>query len=190
MWFRTVFGALSLRTPARRGRHAPCGRPRPAPFRPRLEALEDRWVPSTLTVTNILDTGVLGDGSLRGEIAAAQNGDVINFAPGLAGQTITLTGGELAITNSLDIQGLGANQLTVSGNSASRVFDITGSTTNVQIHDLTIANGVDSSGGAIYNAAVLTVSNCTLSNNSAIGYFGGYGGAIYNNGELTYPSRS
>src|SRR5262249_34341927 len=111
MWFRSLFDALSARsprTPARRGRHAPARRSWPAPFRPRLEGLEERWVPSTLTVTNALDTGVAGDGSLRGEIAAAQSGDVINFAPGLAGQTITLTNGELAITRSLDIEGPGA----------------------------------------------------------------------------------
>jgi hypothetical protein len=58
---------------------------------PRLEALEDRTVPSTLIVINVLDTGALGDGSLCGEIAAAQSGDTINFAPSLLGQTITLT---------------------------------------------------------------------------------------------------
>ena len=61
-----------------------------ADFRPSLEALEDRVVPSTLLVTNNADTGVSGDGSLRGEIAAAQNGDTIRFAHSLAGQTITL----------------------------------------------------------------------------------------------------
>ena len=34
------------------------GFPRKRPtFRPTLEALEDRWVPSTLTVTNNLDSG-------------------------------------------------------------------------------------------------------------------------------------
>jgi hypothetical protein len=41
---------------------------RRATFRPRLEALEGRDVPSTLTVTNTLDSGT---GSLRAEIAAA-----------------------------------------------------------------------------------------------------------------------
>ena len=78
MWFRTLFDALSARsprTPARRRCYAPVGNRRPAPFRPHLEALENRWVPSTLTVTKALDTGALGDGSLRGEIAAAQSGD-------------------------------------------------------------------------------------------------------------------
>src|SRR5262249_45703216 len=159
--------ARSSRAPARQRRPAPSARRRPGSFRPHLETLEDRWVPSTLTVTNNLDTGVVGDGSLRGEIAAAQSGDTINFAPGLAAQPLTLTGGELATTKSLDIQGLGADQLTVSGNSPSRVFDVTGSTTNVRIRDLTITHGFNENGGggAIYNAAVLTVSNCTLSGN-------------------------
>src|SRR6516225_7346848 len=95
----------------------------------RLEVLEDRTVPSTFTVTNNLDTGVASDGSLRGEIAAASSGDTINFDPSLAGQTITLTNGELAITQSLDIEGLGANQLAVSGNNASRIFDISSGAT-------------------------------------------------------------
>jgi hypothetical protein len=39
-----------------------------AGFRPRLEALEDRWLPSTLTVT---DTQDHGRGTLRAEITAA-----------------------------------------------------------------------------------------------------------------------
>ena len=59
MLFRTQFSDLSPRTPARRGL------PWPARFRPRLEALDDDSVPSTLMVTNNLDTGVEGDGSHR-----------------------------------------------------------------------------------------------------------------------------
>lgn len=51
---------------------------------PRLEILEDRGLPSTLVVTNALDTGAAGDGSLRGEIAAAAGGDRIVFAPSLS----------------------------------------------------------------------------------------------------------
>jgi hypothetical protein len=179
MWFRSLFDrvlARSARTPAWRGRHAPEHRPRPGSFRPHLEALENRWVPSTLTVTNALDTGALGDGSLRGEIAAAQSGDVINFAPGLAGQTITLTNGELAITRNLDIEGPGANQLTVSGNHASRVFDISAGVT-VTIAGMTMTDGLAngsspvlaSAGGGILNFGRLTLANDVLSNNRAVG---------------------
>jgi hypothetical protein len=145
-------------------------------FVPRLEALEDRLVPSTLTVTNNLDTGVSGDGSLRGEIAAANSGDTINFDPSLAGQTITLTGGELAISQSLDIEGLGADQLTISGNNASRIFDIsTGATVTIAGMTMTdgLANGsspvLASTGGAILNFGTLTLANDVLSNSQAIG---------------------
>src|SRR5215472_846437 len=100
-------------------------RPRPArrPFLPRLLALEDRTLPSTLTVLSSADSG---DGSLRAAIAAAQSGDQIVFDPGLRGQTITLTSGELAISKDLDIEGLGADQLTVSGHHASRIFNLSG----------------------------------------------------------------
>ena len=94
---------------------------RASTFRPTLEALEHRWVPSTLTVTNNLDSGA---GSLRADIATAKNGDTILFAPSLNGQTITLTSGELLIKRNLTIAGPGAGNLTVSGNHASRVFEL------------------------------------------------------------------
>jgi hypothetical protein len=154
---------------------------------PRLEALEDRTVPSTLTVTNNLDTGIAGDGSLRGEITAANSGDTIRFAPSLAGQTITLTKGELAITKSLDIEGLGANQLTVSGNNQSLVFDITASNASVTIAGLTISGGSNSNyfGGGISNVGTLTVNYCTLTGNVAPI---ADGGAIDNLGTLTVNS--
>src|SRR5206468_12451354 len=89
-------------------------------FRPTLEALEDRWVPSTLTVLNNLDSGA---GSLRAEITAAHNSDTIVFASGLNGQTITLTSGEVLISHNVTIAGPGAGPLTVtvSGKNNSRV---------------------------------------------------------------------
>jgi len=99
-------------------RHA-SPRQRPT-FRPRLEALEARWTPSTLTVLNNLDSGA---GSLRAEIAAARSNDTIVFAPSLDGQTITLTKGELLIKKNLTIAGPSDRGVTVSGNHASRVFE-------------------------------------------------------------------
>ena len=78
-----------------------------ASFRPQLEALESRWLLSTLTVLNTHDSGA---GSLRADIAAANSGDVIRFDRSLAGQTIRLTSGQLVVNKSLDIEGLGAGQ--------------------------------------------------------------------------------
>src|SRR6516164_3364718 len=106
-------------------------------FLPQIEILEQRTVLSTWTVTSPADGGV---DSLRAMIAAAQDGDQIVFDQTLQGQTITLTSGQLAITKSLDIEGLGADKLAVSGNHASRIFDIA-SGVSVVIDRLTIADG-------------------------------------------------
>src|SRR4051812_41733506 len=59
-----------FRTPSKRT-------PLIARIRPRLESLEERSLFSTLTVTSLADSGV---GSLRTQIAAAQNGDTIVFS--------------------------------------------------------------------------------------------------------------
>src|SRR5215472_7351937 len=80
----SLFSWLRSRTSLRSVGGRPQQRPAAPRFRPHLEALEDRWLPSTLAVTNNLDSG---PGSLRAEIAAARNGDTIVFAPSLDGQT-------------------------------------------------------------------------------------------------------
>jgi hypothetical protein len=151
-------------------------------FRPRVEVLEGRDVPSTLTVTDNLDSGA---GSLRAEIAAANPGDTIVFAlpPSPNGQTITLSSGELLLNKSLTIDGPGAGQLAISGGHTSRVFEVTGSGTNVTLSGLTITDGNGLGhpgifdGGAILNdnLATLTVIGCTVSNSVA-----DYGGGIAN----------
>jgi predicted outer membrane repeat protein len=143
-------------------------------FRPQLEALEDRWMPSILTVTNNLDDSSAG--SLRAEIAAAQNNDTIVFAPNLDGQTIGLTAGVLDINKSLTIQGPGAGQLTISANYTSQVLKVE-ATEQVSLSGLTISHGSTTGlGGGIDNYGNLIISACMLSNNVA----NGDGGGIYN----------
>src|SRR5262249_6950119 len=142
--------------------------------------------------------------SLRGEIAAANpaGGDTIVFDPSLAGQTITLTGGELVISQDLTINGPGAGLLAVSGKNASPGVHIFSAT--VDISGPTIADGLaDGPGGGIFNDGNLTLTDCVLSGNKALGQGGGgapipagtpggspgtvngLGGGVYNTGTLT-----
>src|SRR5262249_35005295 len=103
-------------------------------FVPRVTPLEDRTLPSTFTVLNLNDSG---PGSLRDGLASGD--DTIDFAPKLSG-TITLTSGELLVNNSVTINGPGAGKLSISGNDASRVFDIAAGF-DVTISSLTITHG-------------------------------------------------
>lgn len=196
-----LFSWLQKRTSAR----PRTGRAPIQGFRPRLEVLEGRDVPSTLTVTSFGDNG---RGSLRYEIAAAQSGDTIAFKKSLSGGTIYLTSGnELFIGKNLTIQGPGAGLLTITpfNWNTSRIFEV-GPGATVTLSGLTITHGggyaarpgtgsyaYDGDGGAILNHGTLTMSGCTLSNNSAIppadsatfGNPGSHGGAIFSTGVLT-----
>src|ERR1700704_4478419 len=95
MWFSSRLRNRN-RSGSGAGRHAGRSAGQRAACRPRLEALENRWLPSTLTVLNNLDSG---PGSLRAEIAAAQSGDQIVFAKSV--HEITLTSGQLVINKNL-----------------------------------------------------------------------------------------
>src|SRR5215510_14098323 len=88
---------------------------------------------ATITVMNTNDNGT---GSLRQAIIDANAGDTIDFA--VTG-TITLTTGELLINKDLIISGPDAASLTISGNKASRVFEVAAGKT-VSISGLTISN--------------------------------------------------
>jgi hypothetical protein len=142
--------------------------------------LEGRCLPST--VTNLNDAG---PGSLRDAIALTPAGGTVDFQAGLTG-TIVLTTGQLTIDNDLTIAGPGADVLTVSGNHASRVFNI-GTALTVAISGIAVANGeTNADGGGILNAGTLTVTNSTLSGNAAEDV----GGAISNAGTLTVTNST
>jgi hypothetical protein len=158
-----------------------------------VEPLEDRTVPSTFTVLNLADSGA---GSLRQAVLDANanpGSDLIRFAPAAQDGTIALTSGQLSITDELTIAGPGADRLAVSGNDASRVFNI-GSGVGVSIDGLTVTHGrAVGRGGGILNAGTLTLSNAIVSDNQSVGLPGAtlgavvdaFGGGIFNSGTLT-----
>ena len=84
------------------------------------------------------------------------------------GQTITLLGGPLSISQYVSIQGPGANQLTIDGNQNSSVFEIAA---NVSVsisrpRPLRAATR-RSDGGGIDDSGNLTVTNCEFFGNTA-----------------------
>jgi len=127
---------------------------------------------ATITVTNTNDSGA---GSFRQAIIAASPGDTINFAPSVT--TVTLTSGELVIDKNLTITGPGANRLTVQRSSGeSRIFHISSSTATVSISGITVSNGFAQDGpggGGILSVGVLTLTDCSISDNLAGGVFAG-----------------
>jgi hypothetical protein len=145
--------------------------PLAARSRPRLETLEGRCLPST--VTNLSDHD---PGSLRDAIATTPAGGTVDFQAGLIG-TISLTTGELAIAKNLTISGPGASVISVSGHHASRVFNISGTVT---ISGLTAADGTSFTGGGIYNGGNFTLANSIISDNTAA-----FGGGIENGFDST-----
>ena len=187
-WLRS---ARSLFVPA--GTKKAHGTMRAPLARLRVEPLEDRTVPSTFMVDNLADSGT---GSLRQAVLDANanpGADLISFAPAARDGTIALNGGQLSITDDLTIDGPGADRLAVSGNNASRVFQIN-SGVAVNIDGLTVTHGrAVGQGGGILNAGTLTVSHAILSDNQVFGLPGAsltavvdaFGGGIFNKGTLT-----
>jgi streptogramin lyase len=155
---------------------------------------------TSLTVFSLADT--YDNGTLRAAILAANaNGgsNTIDFDPSLTlPGTIVLALGQLPdIRNNLTITGPGETNLTIDAHGASRIFTIDAGFT-VNISGLTIANGhvVVDLGGGILNHGTLTLTNSTVSGNSANGTFnsnGVYfasGGGIFSDGTLTLTNST
>ena len=199
------------------------------PGSPAIDAGSDSLVPSNITTdqrgdprdVNGVDIGAFevqiylvystadsGGGSLRTALSNANQDEdsVIAFT---AGGVIALASPLPVISRNVQILGPGANNLTVSGNDANRVFDVAfGSTATIA--GVTIADGSSADGGGILNDGTLTVTNATLSGNSSTGYGGGIsnagtlavtnstlsgnsafgGGGIFNDGTLTVTNST
>lgn len=135
---------------------------------------------ASFTVTNTDDSGT---GSLRQaviEANAAAGADVILFAPGVTG-VITLTTGQIEITDDVTITGPGSASLAISGNDTSRIFyiyDDRATALVATISGLTFTNGNDTGsygGGAIVAWSADTTLHDVVITDSATA---GRGGAV------------
>jgi len=160
---------------------------------------------ATFTVDNPIDAvdanpgdgncaDVSGNCTLRAAIQEANQlagSDTIDLPTGT--YTLSLSGigedaaatGDLDISGNLTLNGASALNTFVDGADIDRIFDVdtNGVGISVTLTGLTLRNGkaISSSGGAIRNQATLTLSDCTLTSNTAdLG-----GGGINNQGTLT-----
>ena len=134
-----------------------------------------------IVVTNTSDSG---PGSLRNALAVANDGDTID-ATGVSG-TILLTSGELQVTHNVTINGPGAGNLAVNGNTTFRVFENFAS--NITISGFTITNGFaadNNGGGGILNHAGLTLTESSVSDSATPHGNNQQGGGIFNDAGAT-----
>ena len=139
-----------------------------------------------VTILEDEDDGDLSENdiSLREAILYSNDGDTVTFNDKLKDETILLTLGELAIDKSLTIQGFADSELTIDGNSQSRVFNIDNNFSllaNVNLNNLTITGGnTAGSGGGVFNQENLTINNSVITSNTA-----GSGGGISSSSSST-----
>src|SRR5262249_24081347 len=121
--------------------------------RPTVVALEDRTLLSTFPVTNNAVDDVNTTGTLRWAIAqanAATSPSSIEIELGSTLATITLTQGQLELSNTYYpttiYDGPGEGAVAVSGNNASRVFQVDANVI-ASISGLTITGGTAANGG-------------------------------------------
>lgn len=126
---------------------------------------------------------VVGTCTLRAAVkAAGETGEPVSLqAPG----PYVLTQGPLITDNTLvSITNASGGVVAIDGNHADRVFKTLGPGGDLALDGVTVQNGVasgsDGGGGGILSQSNLTLTNVTLSGNSAI-----QGGAIFTN-----PGRS
>jgi hypothetical protein len=142
------------------------------------------------TVTNSSDDPTAGSGSLRAVLAAATNGETIDFAPALDGAQITLTNGELPIEGlavTIDAGAL-ASGVSISGNHVSRILAISMGSV-VTLNHLTFLNGREEAGnaGAVQaQGGQLTMTRCVIKGSYAL-YNGG--GLYLGNGVVANLNR-
>jgi hypothetical protein len=137
-------------------------------------------------VTNNSNTGA---GSLRNVLAAATNGEVITFAPSLSGSTITLTSGELLISNlqvTIDASSL-PSRVSISGNNTSRIFNVAAGS-NVSLKKLELTNGStpDNGGGIKASFCTINLDQCIVRNC----FSNADGGGIWLNSASSNMNRS
>lgn len=149
--------------------------------------------PRTIVVRTVADSNPFRT-SLRMAIKLVADGGTITFAPSLKGKTITLSGKDLYVNKSLTITAASIGGITINTKGESRHFFVSGEETHLQLENITLigekrtfieyhpkhkvyAETRHPGGSILADKASLTLTNCTVSGNTAE-----IGGGIYADG--------
>ena len=206
-----LFSWLTKRMTGRpQNRRAPACRPTPR-FRPHLEALEDRTVPSTFYAATASD--LIQDIHTADQQGGANT--IVLTAPTTSPYVMTkvdnYTDGPTAlpqITSGNNLTILTGNGTTPPGYGDTldaakngRLFDVAAGG-SLTLQNVTLQNGsvftwgpsVTEKGGAVYNQGALVLSSVMIQQNAAVGYPGNVqdaaGGGVWSNGSLTVENAT
>ena len=163
----------------------------PTPTRTSTPTLTPTPIAGQLTVNTLGDHDdgtCAADCTLREAITIANGNpgaNTVTFAAGLSGK-ITLTDGELVVSDILTITGPGPATLAISGNAASRVMRIAGATTNISGLALVEGSASDGAGLRVEEGATASLTNVSILDNDATEV----GGGVYNSGTFTMNGGS
>jgi hypothetical protein len=132
----------------------------PSPSRPNAN------LGDVITVTNT--SGGTGQGSLRWAVAQVAGGEIIRFAPALAGATIVVDS-TIPVLHPITIEGPADKGVTISGGNATHIFEVYMLPSATTFRNLALVNGEgngSAGGGAIVATSDIVLENVTLSNHT------------------------
>jgi len=160
-----------------------------------LEPLEDRRMLASFTVTNVNDSGF---GSLRDAVISANNAvghDTVLFNASLSGQTITLGGTDIDVTESITIDATALDEnVIIDADDQSRIFDIGDNLGTSTLAGLTLINGRvtgnQTPGGAVSSGVSPLIIDRSIISDSNTDGNQSYGGGIFVNSGLTISNST
>ncbi len=159
----------------------------PTSMRAEVDSSLDPGNPSTCTLRQAISSVTAGSpvGSCQLSLVVGRF-NLITFDPAILPTTITLNGSSLLIESDISINGPGRDQLTISGNDQSSIFEADTGTLSLSSLSLTRGYGTTlNSGGAIRATSDLRLSDVSIDRSSA-----DYGGCLFGSAVTTIDDSS